>query len=106
MMTFFSYDHKIGGEAKNYVEWLNTEQFRYWRGERLALFAAYGVKPPEKYPKVGETLYAEFSKSHMLFEIMKVTFSADQKDTFFLEVRPIKQIVKEHEDGNTPKLAD
>lgn len=105
-MSFLSYDHIIGGTGNNYIEWFNDTQFRRWRGERNALFGVYGIKQPEAMPKVGDTLFCEFKRSYILFKFVKVTLSPDQTNTFFGEVAPIKQIIKEGEDGNTAKLVE
>jgi hypothetical protein len=104
-MSISSWDFEIGSQGDNhYIVWYNTKQFSLWRGEPQALFGAYGVMKPELMPKVGDTLFSQFTKSKMLFRIEKVSVSPEQANTFFMEVRPIKQELKEGEDGNAVKL--
>jgi len=103
-MIFDSYDHIIGGTGQDYIVWFTKEQFIPWKGEPNVLFAVYGVKSPEKLPKVGDTVYCEFTKSHMLFRFMDIRMSPEQENTFFGEVRPIKQIIKAGHEGDTTKL--
>ena len=105
-MSIFSYDYNVGENKGGFIEWFNMDQFSYWRGEKRALFAVYGKLPIENHPKPGDTLYAEFKKTYMLFKFYKVTPSHEQPTVFFGEVHPIQQIIKDGEVGNVPELRE
>jgi hypothetical protein len=81
-------DFKIDGMS---IMWLNKEQFKTI--DENSVLDVYGFAF-NKFPKVEQTLSAEFTQTFKKFKFIEVERCSDPDDMFFAKVVPIGQYIK------------
>jgi len=85
-------DHEIGGGWGYHISWALGVK---WDGiNKNSILKATGHLPPRLMPKKGETLRGEFVNSWIVFEVVNVERERDPPDMFWLDVKPVLQVLK------------
>jgi hypothetical protein len=86
-----SKEYKMGGGWGNTIKWTDVSAFDKPFNER-SRFRVVGWKP--RKPRKGDTIKAEFEKSWIWFQFLKVEPCGDPPDMFFADVAPFRQQAK------------